>query len=460
MILRKFLTVSPLIIAEVASMHLRSEPAFVPLHPRSNRVHSDPKTQINFVPTSQQSYFITRKNELLVINELLVMMAKNRRRKGSSNNPDIQYTDDDRGTKSSEQFAPQQNAITDQNNGADDTPTRTLSGGPSLIFEMARRMLVWDDELYQGLNDASPSDDSKTALLNTLSDNTIASIHTPRWRPSPILQKSISNVNPAFRTSSPIMTNAGYAGILRRNSRKKSKPSMWRHVLRVYDKMAELEKIKIESLDERGRRKKAIQRKTVHHEAALVAASKLALWEEAVKIFRVVEESRKPAVGDVSIGNTTDGMQAVEKRRKSVVTDNMILSVISACVKGSRVKRTTSMVNAASVKNDYNLTSDSTINGTDLVNATVLAAVNSSAADSSPMPFQQLPRGTMRRLTMEERRRPLDAARTILLTMEVSLDVTLMNCFFFPYHHPSNTSYSPCIWSYRRNTIFPLLHGM
>jgi hypothetical protein len=54
----------------------------------------------------------------------------------------------------------------------------------------------------------------------------------------------------------------------------------------------------------------------------------------------------------VSIGNTTDGMQAVEKRRKSVVTDNMILSVISACVKGSRVKRTTSMVNTASVKND------------------------------------------------------------------------------------------------------------
>ena len=156
--------------------------------------------------------------------------------------------------------------------------------------------------------------------------------------------------------------------------------------------MAELEKIKIESLDERGMRKKAIQKKTVHHEAALVAASKLALWEEAVKIFRVVEESRKSAVGDVSIGNTTDGMQALKKKQKSVVTDNIILSVISACVKGSRVKRTTSMVKTASVsvKNDYNLTSDSTINDTDLVNATVLDAVNSSEADSLPMPFQQL----------------------------------------------------------------------
>jgi hypothetical protein len=105
----------------VASVHLRSELAFVPLNPRSNRVHSDPKTQINFIPTSQQSNFITRNNELLV------MMAKNRRRKSSPNNPDIQYTDDDRGTKSSEQLAPQQNTINDQNNGADDTPTRTLT---------------------------------------------------------------------------------------------------------------------------------------------------------------------------------------------------------------------------------------------------------------------------------------------------------------------------------------------
>jgi hypothetical protein len=103
----------------------------------------------------------------------------------------------------------------------------------------------------------------------------------------------------------------------------------------------------------------------------------------------------------------------------------------------------TNAATQASVKNDYNLTLDSTINGTDLVNATVLNAVNSSAADSLPMPFQQLPRRTMRRLTMEERRRPLDAARSILLTMEVSLDVILINYFTFPCHHPSNTSYSP-----------------
>ena len=39
------------------------------------------------------------------------------------------------------------------------------------------------------------------------------------------------------------MTSAGYLGILRRNSRKKNKPSMWKHCLRVYNKMAELESI-------------------------------------------------------------------------------------------------------------------------------------------------------------------------------------------------------------------------
>ena len=47
MILRKFLAASSLIIAGVACVHLRSELAFVPLNPRSNQVHSDPKTQIN-----------------------------------------------------------------------------------------------------------------------------------------------------------------------------------------------------------------------------------------------------------------------------------------------------------------------------------------------------------------------------------------------------------------------------
>jgi hypothetical protein len=219
------------------------------------------------------------------------------------------------------------------------------------------------------------------------------------------MQKGISNVNPSFRTSSPIMTSAGYAGILRRNSRKKMKPSMWRHALRVYDKMADLEKTTIESDSQS--KKKAVRRKTVHHEAALVAASKLAMWEEAIKIFRTVEEMPQTkirrveraivGIGDGStrvLNNTHDEQVTSSVRTTSAVTDNMILSVISACIKGSKVKRTA------------NRTPNATTNATSLVNAT------------APQSVRQ--RGAMRLLSLEERRQPLDEARRIVFTMEVS----------------------------------------
>ena len=120
----------------------------------------------------------------------------------------------------------------DQNSTDNTGPKQTtLSGGTPLIFDMERRMLVWDDELYQGLNDASPSSDtsSSTAPTQATAANAAAVASLPRWRPKSINQQSISNANPSFRTSSPIMTNAGYASILKRNSRKKNKPSMWRH---------------------------------------------------------------------------------------------------------------------------------------------------------------------------------------------------------------------------------------
>jgi hypothetical protein len=313
-------------------------------------------------------------------------------------------------------------------------------------------MLVWDDELYQGLNDASRGDGEEGTLLSTtLSTNSNASINTPRWRPSPILQQSVSNVNPAFRTSSPVMNNAGYAVILRRNSRKKMKPSMWRHCLRVYEKMAELERSDVVSNAEgngqglRQKKKSSIRRKTIHHEAALVAAAKLGMWEEAIKIYRIVEEStvpqsRKVAKTVVGIGNgnaavgvsrdasSTDAEGNVSgegtqsngtSRGKSAVTDNMVLSIISACVRGSKVKRTASMAYPPIITDiESDLASDSINNSTNLVNATNLNSSNNSTF--SPFPSREMSRGSMRLLTIEERRRPLDAARDILLAMEVS----------------------------------------
>ena len=303
----------------------------------------------------------------------------------------------------------------DQSTTTGEPTTRTLSGGPSLIFEMARRMLVWDDELYQGLNDASRDGEEDKLLSTAISNNNVSS-NAPRWRPSSLLQRSISNVNPAFRTSSPIMTSAGYAGILRRNSRKKMKPSMWRHTLRVYDKMADLEKITIDG--EAKSKKKAIRRKTIHHEAALVAASKLAMWEEAIKIFRSVEEMPQTqikraekavvGIGDGSIATifngTDDDVQTtmITKTASTTVTDNMILSVISACVKGSKVRRIASVI------------SPPVTNTTDSINAT-----------SVSLP-RQIQRGPMMLLTIEERRRPLDQARDIILSMEVSGDLSFL----------------------------------
>lgn len=93
------------------------------------------------------------------------------------------------------------------------TPRRTtLSGGPSLIFEMARRMLVWDDELYESgtmLNDASsifsarspggggstpppPPPSSMSATRTRM--RTAMSPPLPRWRPSGIRRQSVSDI--------------------------------------------------------------------------------------------------------------------------------------------------------------------------------------------------------------------------------------------------------------------------
>ena len=324
----------------------------------------------------------------------LVLMAKKKSKRSSSR---ASYNDDDRdrilrdlAKRDGDRIIEESDATPGKLSSGE--PTRTLSGGPSLIFSMARRMLVWDDELYQGLNDASRDDEDERAILATALSND--SITAPRWRPSTVLQKSISNVNPAFRTSSPIMTSAGYAAILRRNSRKKMKPSMWKHSLRVYEKMAQLEKIKIDGKSEN--KKRAIRRKTVHHEAALVAASKLGMWEEAINIYRNVEElplmqTRKAPKAVVGIGDGTVATPTKKTNieKTSAITDNMILSVISACVKGSKVKRTVSLI------------TNPAINETSSVNNTKTGTM-------------------MRLLSIEERRRPLDEVRDILLSIEVS----------------------------------------
>lgn len=167
---------------------------------------------------------------------------------------------------------------------------KTLGGGTSLMFEMARRMLVWDNPKQKNI--------------------------LPRWHP----HSGISDVNPSFRTQSPIMNNQGYAGTIWRNVRKRGKPSLWRYALRTYNRMKELEEDSKNSVLK-------IERSNVHHEGAMLACAKLGLWQEALDIYRYVEET----------ATTNPTQVATTRRRKAVcVTDNMLLSVVSACVRGSQ----------------------------------------------------------------------------------------------------------------------------
>mmetsp|Transcript_13821 Transcript_13821/g.23480 ORF Transcript_13821/g.23480 Transcript_13821/m.23480 type:complete len:575 (-) Transcript_13821:41-1765(-) len=339
-------------------------------------------------------------------------------------------TEEDDGSSSRQGDAVISSVDGDQNSSDNVPKQTTLSGGTPLILDMARRMLVWDDELYQGLNDASPSSEpspSAAAPTQAAAANAAAVAALPRWRPKSITQQSISNANPSFRTSSPIMTNAGYASILKRNSRKKNKPSMWRHCLRVYDKMGELEKER--RTDKRGKRIK-VKRSTAHHEAALVAASKLGLWEEALSIYKRVEKASLASKNNVAATSNADGGSVMKLRSKNIrITDNMVLSVVKASVKASRIKKTTTKapIYLDSVNDAEQPSSpEEAMSNTTALNATMY----DESADSVP-PVQPTtsarPSLTLRLLTTQERREPLDFARDVVLSMEEKHDIPLVS---------------------------------
>ena len=188
---------------------------------------------------------------------------------------------------------------------------------------------------------------------------------------------------------------------------------MWKHTLRLYNRMAELERehvvpgvgytgtlspstsdqTNIDSNSIGARRMVRIKRNTYHHEAALVAASKLGAWQEAVNIFRGVESM-------VSNTATSSSVEEDGSLRKVTnrVTDNMVLAVISACCKGSKIKRTLSVAPAS----DNPGTESNTTN----------------TSPSRPM---------IRLLTIDERRKPLDTAKNIILTMEPKHDIPLVS---------------------------------
>mmetsp|Transcript_23001 Transcript_23001/g.32404 ORF Transcript_23001/g.32404 Transcript_23001/m.32404 type:complete len:252 (+) Transcript_23001:332-1087(+) len=235
---------------------------------------------------------------------------------------------------------------------------KTLSGGPSLIFAMARRMLVWDDESYIGMNDSySTQSNNAAAPVGTAPRHqkpfATKDLTLPRWHP----HDGISDSNSSFRSKPPLMNSLGYAGVIRRNSRKRGQ-GYWRHALRTYERM-----IKMEKLNDSTR---GISRDIVHHEAALVACAKLGLWKDALVIFNEVVSTKKHS----------NAANAPSNRNEVKVTDNMVFSLVSACVRGSKA-------------------------------------------------------GKKADLTLEERREPLDALEKVLLTIEVGQNTqSFASCIF------------------------------
>jgi len=96
------------------------------------------------------------------------------------------------------------------------------------------------------------------------------------------------------------------ASLIRRNGRKRQ-PGMVRHAVRLYE------------------RSNPADRDVRHHEAALAAMGKLGMWKEAVATYNEIWMGAGDGAGGGPRGDRGPG----------TVTDNMILSVIRACVRGS-----------------------------------------------------------------------------------------------------------------------------
>jgi hypothetical protein len=214
----------------------------------------------------------------------------------------------------------------DQDPFSADAPlVRPLGGGTAMIFEMARKCML---DFTNDVDAVEP----KTATTTTTTTTTTRKV-LPRWHP----HKGISDANPRFRTHAPIMNNQGFARNIWRNLRKRNKPSLWRHALRNYDRMATLEH------EEQNQLK--IQRSNIHHEGAMLACAKLGLWQRAFEIYHYVHEQEleqqvyQKRMQQQQLGlssPSTQNPKSVGQRRTVFVSDNMILSLVRACVRASK----------------------------------------------------------------------------------------------------------------------------
>jgi tetratricopeptide (TPR) repeat protein len=235
-------------------------------------------------------------------------------------------------------------SVFEQNSSSEDpfgsAPLRPLEGGANLIFEMARKYLIdFEKEVNEDERAAAQGEISSSSKHQ--GGSSIAPVKQrrkilPRWHP----HNGISDLNPKFRTQAPVMNNVGYAKSIWRNVRKRNKPSLWRNALRTYDRMKIMEEQDTQS-------SLNIYRSDIHHEGAMLACAKLGLWQRALEIYHEIYEQelenqeyqRMLQQKQLNLNSeSTKNPERIRKRNRVRVTDNMVVSLVRACCRASRLK--------------------------------------------------------------------------------------------------------------------------
>jgi hypothetical protein len=235
---------------------------------------------------------------------------------------------------------------------------QTLSGGSSLIFAMAKRM--WDPKSKGNSN-----------------SNTVAAGENEK-------SKATAEGGSGERVWSVTASRQEFAAIIWKNARKGNKPGMWRYAVRTFDRMMEDEKLGL----------------TIHYEGALTACAKLGMWERALGIYQTAETREAVLRKKLSAASKAKPRLAVQ------VNDNMVMSLLRACVRASRQRQRQTVQGHA-------------------VDTGVVDADDSDAAHASSYGSTSTSTSTSTRELQERQRIPLDAAVEILQEIETRHGLTL-----------------------------------
>jgi pentatricopeptide repeat protein len=236
--------------------------------------------------------------------------------------------------------------------------TTTLSGGTGLMFKMIRSSLLAWKPPQEGINisKSSNTNNINNNNSNNNSNSNIGSINPnpadealPRWRP----YAGVADANTSFRTTAPSMNNEGFARSMWRDLRKRDKPRLWRNALRTYDRMSALEEegavLQGGAIGSTSNINK-IRRSNIHHEGAMLACAKLGLWQRALEIYHYVYQKEQEIAERSKLQKAVTNKSVIRKqfaksqkarteklriRRGIKVSDDMIFSLVKACVRAS-----------------------------------------------------------------------------------------------------------------------------